>query len=280
MLSSDFLPHALAAISQSAWDVNELFQLLADTSSCRQNTLFCGTRAASLDQVASDHKKKTEQRAAIIQKLTLSTQSEISTSLFSSRLISAVPDHTTGFPVTFLFALQGIHENTNFLWKMKEKQDHNPTPLLQSLTHTHCCTQADFLIRYLWVSNICGSMGKARCPALLWAHRVWCLGCCEVGVETGISSGQQLQAGAMASRKTGPHGAATLLLGRTWALDAPGAAARQGLGADGLLVEGPACRGEGLSCSNVHAERGGGVCMYLAISAFQQISGKNSTGNE
>lgn len=84
----------------------------------------------------------------------------------------------------------------------------------------------------------------------------------------------------MASRKTGPHGAATLLLGRAWALDAPGAAARQGLGADGLLVEGPACRGEGLSCSNVHAERGGGVCMYLAISAFQQISGKNSTGNE
>lgn len=70
-------------LSAGLLDVTVPSQLLAETFSCRQKTLFTGSRAASLDQVTSDHKKGADLRAVIIQKLTLSTQSAISTSLFS-----------------------------------------------------------------------------------------------------------------------------------------------------------------------------------------------------
>lgn len=87
---------------------------------------------------------------------------------------------------------------------------------------------------------------------------------CEVGVERGASSGQQLQAGAMASTRPAERlGPVVLLLcfhGEPGHWMRLGLLPWQELDADGLLEEGHACRVEGLPCSSVGAERGGGVC--------------------
>lgn len=92
---------------------------------CRQKPLFPGSRAASLDQGASDCKKEADLRAVLSQELALCppTWAVISASLFASSRVFDLSshNHTTGFPVMLLFAMQGNNENTNPPFKNRKK---------------------------------------------------------------------------------------------------------------------------------------------------------------
>lgn len=115
----------LLLLSAGLLNITGLAHLPEMTFFCRQNPLFTGSRAASLDQGASDCKKEADLRAVFSQELTLCppTRAVISASLFSSSTVFDLGshNHTTGFPVMLLFAMQGNKENTNSPFKNRKK---------------------------------------------------------------------------------------------------------------------------------------------------------------